>query len=740
MTKALRTLLATAFLGSTAALSAAVFTVTNTNDSGFGSLRQAILDANGNDGVDLIAFDIPGTGVHTITPTSALPHVVDAVTIDGYTQPGARPNTQWTSDDAVLLIEIDGEAAGDDNGLVTGSPEGGVRIRGLVVNRFQTNFALSEGASLEGCFIGTDQTGAVARSRPDAVGVSASALGDVTIGGFLVSQRNVISGNGGPGISTRSARIWGNFIGINAAGTAALPNSINVDVLRGGSATIGGPATPVGSPPGNVISGGTSNGIRIVSLPDSFVLIQGNLIGTDASGTAAVPNGSDGILILPDVELLSSGRTLIGGSFPDDAGNVIAFNMGNGVRLGPASEAFCAVLSNSIHSNADLGFDREPFAGTGTPVLTVANSSGGFTTIQGTVEGSGYPRIELFSSPSCDPSEYGEGETLLGSTNANGGRFSVVFPLSLAVGSVVTATATSQSVNTTGFSACRQVTSEAPLAVASIAPTSGDAGGGTPLVVRGTGFLPGATVTVGGIPARDVVVVASSEIDATTPTLSAGTLNDVAVINPASAEGQSLQAAALASAWLADFRDVSQEDGFHDFVENIFRRGITAGYGNGDFGIHDAVTRAQMAVFLLKGEHGVDYVPPPCSGAFADVACTPTPDFAADWIEQLYREGVTGGCLPPGNYCPNQPTRRDEMAVLLLKSSHGNAYVPPPCTGVFGDVACTPPEDFAVDWIEDLYDRGITGGCSTDPRLYCPGQVNTRGEMAVFLVRTFPLP
>ena len=82
--------------------------VRNTNDDGAGSLREAINCSNMLPGTDTIAFDIPGTGVHTITPASALPMVTDPVIIDGYTQPGASPNTQSTGDDAVLLIELDG--------------------------------------------------------------------------------------------------------------------------------------------------------------------------------------------------------------------------------------------------------------------------------------------------------------------------------------------------------------------------------------------------------------------------------------------------------------------------------------------------------------------------------------------------------------------------------------------------------------------------------------------------------
>jgi hypothetical protein len=141
-----------------------------------------------------------------------------------------------------------------------------------------------------------------------------------------------------------------------------------------------------------------------------------------------------------------------------------------------------------------------------------------------------------------------------------------------------------------------------------------------------------------------------------------------------------------------------------------------------------------MAVFLLKSEHGSSYAPPTCTGVFGDVVCPG--GFAVDWIEQLYHEGVTGGC-GGGNYCPDSPATRAQMAVFLLKTHLGSSYTPPGATGIFGDV---PIGSFAADWIEDLYQRGITGGCSASPLLYCPNNPSTRGQMAVFLVRTFGLP
>jgi hypothetical protein len=177
---------------------------------------------------------------------------------------------------------------------------------------------------------------------------------------------------------------------------------------------------------------------------------------------------------------------------------------------------------------------------------------------------------------------------------------------------------------------------------------------------------------------------------------------------------------------------VVQANLFHGDVEKVFRHGITAGCGGGAFCVASAVSRAQMAVFLLKAEHGASYLPPACSGVFGDVPC---PSQFSNWIEQLATEGITAGC-GGGNYCPSSPVRRDQMAAFLLRTEHGSAYTPPTCTGVFEDVAC--PGTF-TDWIEQLHAEGITGGCQLTPLLYCPGSSNTRGQMATFLVKTFNL-
>jgi S-layer homology domain len=184
------------------------------------------------------------------------------------------------------------------------------------------------------------------------------------------------------------------------------------------------------------------------------------------------------------------------------------------------------------------------------------------------------------------------------------------------------------------------------------------------------------------------------------------------------------------------FPDVTTGHQFYRFIENLFHNGITGGCAGGDYCPTNPVTRAQMAVFLLKSKFGSAHIPPPCTGTvFTDVPCTGGP--FDPWIEELAGLQITGGC-GGGNYCPNNTVTRQQMAVFLLKALEGSAYDPPDCAGIFDDVPCTPGTGFS-DWIEELFNRGITGGCSMAPPLYCPTNPNNRGQMAAFLVKTFGL-
>ncbi|HXI62728.1 MAG TPA: Calx-beta domain-containing protein, partial [Pyrinomonadaceae bacterium] len=527
---------------------AATFTVTNTNDSGAGSLRQAILNANANAGADLITFNIPAAGVQTISVLSELPAITDPVTIDGYSQPGASANTLASGDNAILLIELSGANAKGANGLlITG---GGSTIKGLVINTFQsfgTSFVSGitlsgkGGNVIAGNFIGTNSSGSapIGTSKPaNSTGLTIDGISNNTIGGTAPAARNLISGNNLEGIhmihpGATGNIVQGNFIGTDRTGTVAVGNNrpgVYVDGI-GGAATgtiIGGTAPGAG----NLISGNGNEGIKL--WPNSTgVLIQGNLIGTDITGKLGIGNNGAGIYVTTGV-----GGTIIGGTtvaarnvisanfgggievdqstqgtviqgnyigaditgtaaIPNDygifavganltvggttagAGNIISFNNKVGVLIsGPPTSTGNLIEGNSIYSNGALGIDLGPAgvtpndpgdSDTGAnnlqnfPVISSALLSGGTTTVSGALNSTAGTqfRVEFFDSQSCDPSTFGQGQVFIGSANVTtDGSGNATLNQTFSgpgVGEFITATATDPSGNTSEFSQCRQV-------------------------------------------------------------------------------------------------------------------------------------------------------------------------------------------------------------------------------------------------------------------------------------------
>jgi hypothetical protein len=267
-----------------------------------------------------------------------------------------------------------------------------------------------------------------------------------------------------------------------------------------------------------------------------------------------------------------------------------------------------------------------------------------------------------------------------------------------------------------------------PPSIASVSPGSGSGGGGDTLTITGTDFAPGVSVTVGGVAAGGVSRQDQTLLLAVTPAGAAGVV-DVTVENP------DTQFAEAAAAFIFDFADVPPNNPFHDAVVRLARHRITAGCGSDRFCPDAGLTRVQAAVLIETALHGpnFDYGLP--YSRFADVdPCGPTGRFVA-----LFKaEGLSAGCAPE-LFCPDEAVARDQAAVFLLKAKHGAAYVPPACTGIFADVACGPVPDFAVDWIEALYQEGITAGCGVAPLRFCPGDTVTRAQMAAFLVTALAL-
>lgn len=361
---------------------ASTFTVTNVNDSGAGSLRQAILDANSHansGGADVISFAISGAGVHTIAPTSALPMITDPVIIDG--------TTQGVS--ATPLIELNCTSVGTYGLWITA---GGSTVRHLAINRAPRSgiyLTGSGGNLIEGNFVGTDPSGTIARANLE-FGVFIDGSPNNLIGGTTNAARNIVSGNtqfAGIGIGGSSASnnmVQGNFIGTDVTGAVALGNGNNGVYLGTTSGAAGSPSnctvggTTAGA--GNLISGNGGNGIEIYGPDASGNLVQGNFIGTNASGTAKIGNHDDGV----NIGDANGGHTIGGTALA--ARNIISGN-GTGVHI----VAYGTVLqsANNIVQGNYIGTDVTGAAAVGNTGNGVYLESANNNTIGGSEAGAG---------------------------------------------------------------------------------------------------------------------------------------------------------------------------------------------------------------------------------------------------------------------------------------------------------------------------------------------------------------
>ncbi len=318
---------------------AATFTVTTTSDAGAGSLREAITLANGSAGADTIDFVIPGGGPHVIAPLSALPTVTDAVVIDATSEalPGGAPG-----------IVIDGVGAGSTTGLTLGSAADGSEVRGLRIVRFSSygiHLNGPSGVTIEGNYIGTD--GTADQGNENGILVQSADGNEI--------RGNVISGNGlAPGVqpccsagfgirladaAASGTIIAGNLIGTNAAGTAAIGNGTYGISVASPNNEIGGTSAA----DRNVISG-NGRGIQYEGSTTHGNIFEGNYIGTNAAGAAAIANLVHGVLLNGTSDPITIGGTAAG------TGNVIAAS-GTGILVASASNV--VVAGNRIGVGAD---------------------------------------------------------------------------------------------------------------------------------------------------------------------------------------------------------------------------------------------------------------------------------------------------------------------------------------------------------------------------------------------------
>jgi hypothetical protein len=329
----------------------ATFIVTSANDSGSGSLRAAILNANATTAADTITFSI-GTGAHTINLLSALPAITNAV-IDGTTQPGYNGKP---------LIELNGSGVPFGSGLLL---SGGTNtIRGLIINRFGYDGIDIVGGgtnTIAGNYIGTDSNGTGALGN-GYEGIYVYNSCSNVLGGIYASNRNVISGNSDSGIYLNNSwnnLVQGNYIGPDATGGVGLGNKgEGITLSLAANNTLGG--TVAGA--GNLISANGQNGIGLYGPGLSNTVVQGNLIGTTAAGTTALGNGYAGVYLWAATNnyiggQTASARNLISGNQQDglslnnSSGNTVA---GNYIGLNTNGSAALANQYNGVTLNNSI--------------------------------------------------------------------------------------------------------------------------------------------------------------------------------------------------------------------------------------------------------------------------------------------------------------------------------------------------------------------------------------------------
>ena len=337
-------------------------TIVNTNPSGQGSLREFIENANALSNTGLAQAGMNAGIENSIfeIPGAGPFSIQPATVLPTVTDPVVLDGTTqpgWTS---APIIELNGAGAGAGvNGITITA--GGSTVQGLVVNRFTGNGIYIDGNgnnTIAGNYIGVNAAGTAA--APNNYGIYINSTSGNLIGGSAASSRNVISGNTWSGIRIQTGgsnnTIRGNYIGTNAAGNASLPNNLGINLMGSSGNTIGG----TGAAEGNIISGNTNFGIQVADAANN--VFQGNTIGLDPTRTVTIPNTSHGIAFNG---ASSPSGNIVGGAAVG-AGNVISGNLGSGILIGRGTGN--TIQANAIYGNGQDGV--QALDGTGNAILT----------------------------------------------------------------------------------------------------------------------------------------------------------------------------------------------------------------------------------------------------------------------------------------------------------------------------------------------------------------------------------
>jgi uncharacterized membrane protein len=506
--------------------------VTNTADSGEGSLRAAIAIANQTAGT-MIQFNIPKTDpgfngtVFVIRVNTALPTITQATTsIDGTTQT-AIENTNPAGPEIVL----DGSLAPSlTDGIRIGASSctiKSINIRNFFGGNGISVIAASRSTTVNNCFIGTDETGAIAAGNLNGISILAASNGSI-IGGTLATG-NIISGNIATGIiingnGTDNNLVTGNIIGLDSnASRNQLPNlGDGIMVAGGAKSNMIGMNT---QDTANTIGGNLGNGINFLGSGTNNNTVAGNFIGV-LSNNAARGNALSGVMFADNASINTVGP-----------GNVVAFNSRNGVTVGQTITGNGVnrntITRNSIFSNVGLGIDlgnNGPTAnddndvdnGPNTlinfPQITSVVNNGNSITVTGTVDVANpmTARVEVFTNalpvPGTDPTGFGEGQTFVASPTPNAqGMFTATFTSNPNI--VVSATTIDSMGNTSEFSAVFQLGGGQPDLVVRnlvVTPTTVNAGGMVQVVFT----LANQGTATAGTTRQDIVLSTDNTINA----------------------------------------------------------------------------------------------------------------------------------------------------------------------------------------------------------------------------------
>lgn len=430
-------------------------------------LERNVISGNGRAGVFLGSADANMVAGNYIGTNAA----GDAALLNDW-------HGMYIDDSANNRIGTDGDGVADnlEGNLISGNDAFGIYLSG------------SSDSIIAGNYVGTNAAGDAAipnGSRGMFIQASANnRIGTDADGTSDDLERNLVSGNTGTGIQidyvgTEGNVIAGNYIGTNAAGDAALPNTGSGVTVQGcANNRIGGTAVAER----NLISGNAMDGVNIYS-GTTNTLVQGNYIGTDASGSGSLGNGGYGVDLINGV----IGNTI--GGTASGAANIIAYNGQAGIRVYMHDDTLASydnsLRGNLIYANIELSIDLQPEEGVTSndpgdgdeganhlqnfPVLSSAESDSSQIIIVGALNSTANTSfaVDFYANSACNPSGYGEGEIYLGSntvsTNASGDvNFTAAFSSVVPEGYFVTATATGPDGNTSEFSLCQGVTALEP--------------------------------------------------------------------------------------------------------------------------------------------------------------------------------------------------------------------------------------------------------------------------------------